>query len=68
MRGRFFVGDELEVLSPTDAFLKKITVREMCDEKGNSITDAKLVQQRLVLSTAVSLSAGDILRRKKSAK
>lgn len=68
MRGRFFVGDELEVLSPTDAFLQKVVVKELTDEKGTPVSDAKLVQQRLVLSTDVLLSAGDILRRKKVAK
>ena len=62
MRNRFKVGDELEVLSPTNSFNKTITVDKMLDEKDNIITDAKLVQQRIKLFTNVPLSAGDILR------
>ena len=62
MRNRFKVGDVLEVLSPNDSFLQKITVEKMQDEKGKDVNDAKLVQQRLKLYTAVPLAPGDILR------
>ncbi len=62
MRNRFKVGDELEILSPTQSFNKTIVVDKMLDEKDNMITDAKLVQQRVKLFTDVPLSAGDILR------
>lgn len=64
MRNRFAVGDVLEVLSPSDSFNERITVKKMQDEKGNEITDAKLVQQRIKLYSEVKLSNGDILRRK----
>ena len=63
MRNRFAVGDELEVLSPTDAFNKKIVVEQMYDQKGNSVIDAKIVQQILKIKTDVKLSKGDILRK-----
>ena len=62
MRNRFVVGDELEVLSPTDSFNKIIKVEQMTDLKGKEVLDAKLVQQVLKLKTPVKLSAGDILR------
>lgn len=65
-RNRFKVGDELEVLSPTDSFNKAIKIEKMEDEKGNEIVDAKLVQQRIRLYTSIKLSSGDILRKNNS--
>ena len=62
MRNRFKVGDELEVLSPTDNFNKIIKVLKMETEKGEVIEDAKIVQQRIKLYTDLKLSVGDILR------
>ncbi len=62
MRNRFKVGDELEVLSPSNSFNKIITVDKMTDEKEVEILDAKIVQQKIKLHTSVPLSAGDILR------
>lgn len=64
MRNRFKVGDELEVLSPTDTFNKTIIVNKMLDEKGATVEDAKIVQQKLKLYTDLPLKAGDILRKK----
>ncbi len=64
MRNRFVVGDELEVLSPTDSFNKIIKVERLEDLKGNMVLDAKLVQQRLRLFTDIPLKAGDMLRKK----
>ena len=62
MRNRFKVGDELEVLSPSESFNKLIKVTKLEDLKNNNVEDAKLVQQKLKLYTDVKLSAGDILR------
>ncbi len=64
MRNRFKVGDVLQVLSPNYTFNKEIVVQKMLDEKGNSIEDAKLVQQKILLSTDLPLRKGDILRMK----
>lgn len=64
MRGRFRVGDELEVLSPGEAFNKTFRVRELAAESGERVEDAKLVMQKLRLSCPFPLSAGDILRRR----
>lgn len=64
MRNRFTVGDELEVLSPGDSFLKKFVVGDMTDEDNVPVTDAKLVQQRLKIAVPFRLYAGDILRKK----
>ena len=64
-RNRFKVGDELEILSPSENFLKKIKIEEMFDEKGESVTDALKVQQKLKLKTNLNLHEKDILRRVK---
>lgn len=63
MRNRFKVGDELEVLSPSENFNKKFVVTEIFDEEGNSVTDAKIVQQKLKIVCPFVLCEGDILRR-----
>ena len=63
-RNRFMVGDELEVLSPTESFNKVIKVVKMQDEKGEEVVDAKIVQQKIRLFTDVKLNKGDILRKK----
>ncbi len=62
MRNRFKVGDELEILSPSESFNKILKVEEMHDLKGNLVEDAKLVQQVLKLKAQIPLSKGDILR------
>ena len=64
-RNRFLAGDELEILSPGPNFNRILTVGEMTDEDGNSVSDAKFVQQKLYLKSDVVLSEGDILRKKK---
>ena len=62
MRNRFKIGDQLEVLSPSDSFNQIVKVEKLEDEKGVDITDAKIVQQKLKLYTSVKLNKGDILR------
>lgn len=62
-RNRFKVGDELEILSPGENFLKKIKIEEMFDEKGESVVDALKVQQKLKLKTDLNLHEKDILRK-----
>lgn len=63
MRNRFVVGDHLEVLSPSDSFNKTIKVERVENEKGEIVTDAKLVQEKLKLYTDIPLKEGDILRK-----
>lgn len=64
MRNRFKIGDELEVLSPSDNNNARFVVEEMTDlESGEKIIDAKLVQQKIKLYGAPKLSAGDMLRK-----
>ena len=63
MRNRFKVGDELEVLSPTDNFNKKFIVEKMANENGETVEDAKLVQQKLYIYSSLKLQEGDILRK-----
>jgi len=64
MRNRFKIGDELEVLSPSESFNERIPVTLMADaETGELVEDAKLVQQRIRLYTSVRLAHGDVLRK-----
>lgn len=62
-RNKFAVGDELEILSPTDSFGKVIKVERMEDESGNEVLQAKNVQQKIWIYTDLYLEAGDILRK-----
>lgn len=62
MRNRFILGDNLEVLSPSDSFNKIITIERLEDLNGKVVLDAKLVQQKLKLYTKIPLSSGDMLR------
>lgn len=63
MRGRFRVGDTLEILSPSDSFNRAFAVEEMTSEEGERVEDAKLVMQKLRLRCPYPLRAGDILRK-----
>ena len=63
-RNKFVIGDTLEVLSPNDTFNKQIKVKKMVDLNGEELTEAKLVQQKLILKTDLPLKAGDVLRKK----
>jgi putative protease len=63
-RNRFEIGDELEILSPGDTFLKTIKVQKMQNINGKPIMVADQVQQELYIHTDFKLSSGDILRKK----
>ena len=63
MRNRFKVGDELEVLSPTDSFNQRFKVTKLENMQGEEVLDAKRVQEKLYLYTNVKLNSGDILRK-----
>ena len=63
MRNRFKKGDELEVLSPDDNFLKSFTIETIINSKNEVIDDAKLVQEVLRISCPYNLKKGDILRK-----
>ncbi len=63
MRNRFKVGDELEILSPSESFNKKFTVTKMYNENGEVVEDAKNVQQKLYIESDIKLNEGDILRK-----
>ena len=60
-RNNFRPGDELEIISPISTG-KKFTVTEICDEDGNSLESAKLIQQTLKIPCEIPLQKGDILR------
>lgn len=64
MRNRFKLGDELEVLSPDDNFLKKIKIESITNQKGEKIDDAKKVQEIVEINCPYNLKCGDILRGK----
>ena len=65
-RNCFCEGDELEVLSSDENFNKKILIKNMKDEYGKKVTDAKIVQQILYIDTDIKLKEFDILRKKKT--
>ena len=66
MRGRFKVGDRLEILSPYDCFGKAFTVEKAYTSAGEEVGDCKLVQEIYTLPCPYKLYAGDILRRRKT--
>lgn len=65
MRGRFYEGETLETLSPTDTFLKEVKVRDLRDSAFDLQPDAKRVQEIYSFECPVELREGDILRRRK---
>ena len=65
MRGRFYEGDILEVLSPTDAFLKQVQVKDLRDSTFAVQADAKRVQEIYSFECLFEVAEGDILRRRK---
>ena len=65
MRTRFYEGDTLEILSPSDAFGKQIIVKDMKDSAGAPCADAKRVQEVVSFACPYVLHAGDILRRRR---
>ena len=65
MRGRFYEGDILEVLSPTDAFLKQVQVKDLRDSTFAVQADAKRVQEIYSFECPFEVAEGDILRRRK---
>ncbi len=65
MRNRFFEGDVLEILSPSESFKKTVSVAELKDQAGESCSDAKRVQDIYSFACPYPVAAGDILRRRK---
>lgn len=63
-RNRFAVGDTLEILSPTQNFNKTFKVESLITLAGDSIPEAKFVQQKLLIKAPFSLQIGDLLRKK----
>ena len=63
-RNNFKVGDELEVLSPSEEFNKKFIVEDLLSEDGEVVEVANRVQQVLKIKTNLSLKRNDILRKK----
>ena len=65
MRGRFKVGDVLEILTPTENFGKSFTVERAFTSAGEEVDDCKLVQEIYKIPCPYILKSGDILRRRK---
>jgi len=59
-RNKFLVGDELEIVSPTNSFRQIIT--NMYDEHGNQIQSAPHPQQKLQIKMQQPVDRFDILR------
>ena len=64
-RNRFSVGDELEILSPSENFNKVFTVNSIESEEGETISCAQRVQEIVTINCPFQLKVGDMLRRKK---
>lgn len=62
MRSRFQEGQRVEILSPTDSFAKKVEIKNMRNQKGEPVQDAKIVQQILSFDCPYQLQPFDILR------
>ncbi len=62
-RNKFVVGDELEILSPSEEFNKKLKITKMTDENDIELTEAKNVQQKIWIYTNKNIQVGDILRK-----
>lgn len=65
MRGRFKIGDTLEVLSPSGNFGKSFKIEIAYKSTGEQVDDCKLVQEIYKINCPFKLRAGDILRRRK---
>lgn len=64
MRNRFKTGDVLEILSPTDGFLKSFTVSEIYTQDGEPTDDAKLVCHHYKIACPHEVKQGDFIRRR----
>lgn len=63
MRGRFFEGDVLEILTPFPYFRQQVTVFDLKSEDGSPVKDAKLVQGIYSFRCPVPVEPFDIFRR-----
>lgn len=63
-RNKFKVGDELEILSPSDTFNKTFIVNQIKDEDGDYLDEVKRVKQHVYIKVDLPLQKGDILRKK----
>ena len=66
MRNRFYEGDVLEILSPSDAFGRSVRVEDLRAEDGAPCKDACLVQGIYSFPCPFPLAEGDILRRRRA--
>ena len=62
MRNRFKVGDELEILSSDNNFLKTIKIEYIKNSLGECFDEAKRVQEIVEINCPYDLKEGDILR------
>ncbi len=62
-RNKFSIGDQLEILSPSEHFNKEITITSLQNTNGEPVTVANLVQQELIIASPLPLLEGDMLRK-----
>ena len=62
-RGKFSVGDRLEIVSP-DSLGLGFTVEQITDEKGQELISAPHAMQKVWVNCPVSVSAGDLVRKR----
>ena len=65
-RNKFSIGEELEILSPSENFGKKFIVEEILDSTGNAVQSAIKVQEYVKIKTPFKLNKKDILRRNRA--
>ena len=61
-RNKFSVGEQIEVMKP-DGENRKVTVRAIYDEEGNSVESAPHPQQKLWVDLGEGVEKYDLLRR-----
>lgn len=65
-RNKFVVGDVVEVLSPTENFLKTFEITQILTPDGLQKEAAKAAQEEVIINCPFRLAAGDMLRKAKN--
>ena len=64
-RNKFCLGDKLEILSPSQNFLKTFTINSIINSNNESLESAKIAGQVLFINCPFKLNKYDMLRKKK---
>lgn len=64
VRNRFFKGETLEVLSPSEHFNETFVVDKVIDKNGDVVEVINKINDHFIIETDIPLKKNDILRRK----